>query len=211
MTDKKRFLRVAEAVFRKSCGSLASGSAANCATPPVAGLEVDLWLINRADIDLTNTVITSGTRTITTLALNASTYAYKFTGLKKSNSTSIDMNQGTFKNNWIHLLNLVIFDNTSATKTDIIEVLADANLVAVVRNKWKGASQVHEFEVLGWDVGLEASAFQKKSDDAETQAAWKGTLSSPKDEFESNVGYLLYVTNQAGTLAALAALEEPGS
>lgn len=192
-----------------SCSSLIADFEADCTTLPVGGLEVDLWLINRDEINLTSTTIgtVDSARIISALAMTSGTYAYKFTGIKTSNASSITMNAGKYSNNWIHSLSLVVFDNTSATKVNIIETLAGANLVAVVRNKWKGTSSNMEFEVLGWDVGLEGSAIEKKSDDADTQNAWKVTLTSPKDQFENNAGYLLWNTDQTTTLAIIENLE----
>ncbi len=202
-------VRNEKAVHAFSCASLIADFEADCDTLPVGGLKVDLWLINRDEIDLSNTVIGTGdnARHITALELIASTYAYKFTGIKTSNASSITMNKGKYANNYVHSLSLVVFDNTSATKVNIIETLAGANLVAVVRNNWVGTNSAMEFEVLGWDVGLEGSAIEKKSDDADTQNAWKVTLASPTDQFENNAGYLLAGANQAAILAIIEDLE----
>lgn len=194
---------------RSPCGTISEGFAANCDTAPVAGLEVDVYLANRDDINTSTTVIDG--RKITTLAMKSAKELYKFTGFKSSNNSAITMNQGKYKNNWIHLVGLILFDNTPDTKENIVEKLADANLVAIVRNKWKGASSAHEFELFGYDVGLEASVLEKKSDDTDTQGAWKGTLSSPKDQFESNAGYIIDYGSQAATLAAIEAMTDTGS
>lgn len=192
-----------------SCDSLIADFEADCNTLPVGGLKTDLWLINREEIDLTGTTFGTGdlARTITALALTAGSYAYKFTGIKTSNASSIVMNKGKYQNNFIHSLSMVVFDNTSGTKVNIIETLKGSNLVAVVRNNWVGTNSAMEFEVLGWDVGLEGSAIEKKSDDADTQNAWKVTLSSPTDQFENNAGYLLAGADQAAILAIIENLE----
>lgn len=192
-----------------ACGTIASGFAANCDTAPVAGLEVDVWLMNREDINLSGCTITG--RKISVIALASLKEMYKFTGFKSSNNSAINLNLGKYKNNWIHTMGMIVFDNTPDTKTNIIEKLADANLVAIVRNKWKGAASAHEFEVLGWSVGLEASVSEKKSDDTDTQGAWKLTLASPKDQYEDNAGYIIDYGSQASTLAAIEALTDTGS
>lgn len=191
------------------CLSLLADFEADCTTLPVGGLKTDFWLINRDEIDLALTTFGTGdtARIITDLAMTSGTYAYKFTGIKTSNASSITMNQGKYQNNYVHSISFVVFDNTSATKVNIIETLKGANLVAVVRNNWVGTNSNMEFEVLGWDVGLEATVQEKKSDDADTQNAWKVTLSSPKDQFENNAGYLLFGTNQTDTLALIEDLE----
>lgn len=192
-----------------ACGAgLVSGIDEDC-SPPVAGLEVEMWLMDRAEIDLANTTVVD--RTITAIAMNSGKYAYKFVGKKTSNSSSITLAPQKYKNYWTHSWSGIIFSNTAATKKDIIEVLAAANVVAVVRNKWKGTDSATEFEVLGWDVGLEMSVGEKKSDDADTQSAWKVTMSSPKDQFESNAGYLLAGANQTAILALIEGLENSGS
>lgn len=198
------FSRKNAAAYALACGSLATAFAANCNTKPVAGLEVDVYLMNRDEIDLTLTVPVG--RNIPSITMQSGKFVYKFSGLKSSNSSSIIMNQGKYDNNWVHTWAGVIFDNTAATKEDIIEKLAAANIVAVVRNKWKGSNSNMEFEVLGWDVGLDMSAGEKKSDDADTQNSWKVSMTSPKDQFETNAGYILWDTNQATTLAALEAI-----
>lgn len=186
------------------CASLTTGFAASCATLPVGGLEVDVYLFNRDEIDLTTSTVSG--RTISDIGMKGSSTGYKFSGLKTSNTSSIIMNPGKYSNNWIHQWAGVIFDNTASTKSDIVEKLASANIVAVVRNKWKGTDSNMEFEVLGWDVGLEMTAGEKKSDDADTQNAWKVTMSSPKDQFETNAGYIFFDTDQATTILALDAV-----
>lgn len=192
-----------------ACAGLVSGFEADCETNPVAGLEVEVWLMDRDKIDLSATTISG--RSITAIAMLDGYYAYKFVGKKSSNASSITLAPQQYKNYWAHQWTGVIFDNTAATKLDIIEVLAEANVVAIVRNKWKGVSSANEFEVLGWDVGLNMSLGEKKSDDVNTQGAWKITMSSPKDEFESNVGYLIGGANQAAMLAIVEGLEQSGS
>ncbi len=189
-----------------ACAVLATAQAANCNTKPTAGLEVDVYLANRDDVDWDGSTISG--RTISALVMKAGKFLYKFEGLKTSNNSSIVMNQGKYDNNWIHTWGGVIFDNTAATKEDIIEKLAGANLVAIVRNKWKGTSSNMECELLGRYVGLSASGLEKKSDDADTQGAWKVTMSSPKDEFENNAGYIVWDTDQTTTLDMLDALTD---
>jgi hypothetical protein len=194
-----------------TCGAIAVGLNANCTTKPVANLEVDVYIMNRADIDLTTTSGNISGRLISAIAMKSGKYVYKYTGLKTSNSSLIQMAKGKYSNNWIHSLAGIIFDNTAETKENIIEQFAQGNFVAVVRNKWKGTDSDQEFEVLGWDVGLTADSQEKKSDDADTQGAWKQTLKTQDGEVETNAGYILWSTDQTTTLTALEALLLPAS
>lgn len=187
-----------------ACGAIASGNAATCSTIPTAGLEVDLYLANRDDIDWDASTIVG--RTITALVMKSTKELYKFTGLKNTNASGISCKQGKYKPEYTHTLSMIIHDNTAATKEDIIEKFATANLVAIVRSKSKGTLSNTECELLGRDVGLQATGLDKKSDDADAPNAWKCVFGPAEGEFEGNAGYIVHDTDQATTLAMLDAI-----
>lgn len=188
--------------FALACASMTTAFAANCATKPVAGLEVDVYLANRDDVDWDASTVND--RTIEVLAMKSGKFLYKYEGLKTSNNSSIKMNKGIYDNNFIHGWTGVIFDNTADTKQNIIEKFAGANIIAITRNKWKGTLSNMEFEFLGKDVGLEAADMSKESDNADTQGAWKVSMSSPDKQFETNAGYIVHDgVGQTSTLAML--------
>lgn len=193
-------------MLNAGCSLITTGFVAGCSTTPVAGLEVDLYVANRSEIDLTaSTFGTDGE--LTAIVMQTGKKFYKFTGKGTSNSLQIDMVEGKFSNDqWSHLLKNIVFDNTALTKKNIIKKFPSSDLVVVVNNKWKGTGGNMAFEALGWTVGLTGKAIQRKSDNAETAGAWEVTLASPKDQYEDNPGINVFITDYATTLAMMEAL-----
>jgi hypothetical protein len=193
-------------IMLMSCGTIATGFEAGCDTKPTAGLETRYWVINRSDIDLTSTTFGADGE-IDNLVLNVGALAYRYVGKGQSNGVQIDMVEGKYSNDqWAHIFNQIVFDNSAGTKKDIIKVFPSADVVIIYENKWKGTGGDSAFEAIGWTVGLTGKAIQRKSDDADTQAAWKVGLASPKDQFEDNPGINIFDTDYATTLAMLNAL-----
>jgi hypothetical protein len=188
------------------CSTITSGNIAGCATIPKGGLEIDYYVINREHIDLTLTTFgTDGE--IDNLVLTGVNVAYKFTAKGTANSDQVDMFEGKYTNdNWTHIFNSIIFDNTAATKKNIIKKFPSSDVVVIKNNKWKGTTGNMAFEALGFGVGLTGKAIQRKSDDGETQNAWKVSLASPKDQYEDNPGLNVFDTDYSTTLSMLEAL-----
>lgn len=192
-----------------ACSSLTMGHVAGCTNNPVAGLEYSFYAYNRSDIDLTATTFgTDGE--IDNLVLTAPAVGYKFTAKGTANDVQIDMVEGKFTNDqWSHIFNTVVFDNTAATKKNIIKKFPSSDLVIVYENKWKGLAGASAFEAAGWSVGMTGKAVQRKSNDAETQGAWKVSLGTPKEQTEDNPAINVFDTDYATTKAMLEATLTP--
>ena len=188
-----------------SCGTLTVGITTNCSTKPVGGLDVDVYIANRADIasltkDGTNDLI------VEAITMAATKKFYKFSGLKQSNKASVKMFKGPYFNSWDHGADLIIFSNTADTKAKIIEQMANGDMVMIINNKWRGTAGNQAFEMLGYEVGLTGNVIERVSDDADTQGAWKVTLGPPDGEHEPRTPLSVYDTDYATTLALVEAL-----
>lgn len=188
-----------------SCGTITKGITTSCSTKPVGGLEVDIYMANRADIasvtkNVTNDLIVEG------ITMVATKKFYKFSGLKQSNKASAKMFKGPYFNSWDHGADLIIFSNTADTKANIIEQLANGDVVLVINNKWKGTNGEQALEMLGYEVGLTGVTVERVSDDADTQGAWKVTLGPPDGEHEPRTPLTIFDTNYADSLAVVTAL-----
>jgi len=190
--------------FRGACSLISSGILADCDTKPVAGTETEIFLANREDIvdldyNISNSMIVEG---INMVALKK---FYKFKGIKQSNNPSAKMNKSKYVNNWIHLLDFLIFANDGAAKK-LINDLSSAEVVAIVQNKWKGASGNMAYEMLGFSAGLVLVAAERNPNDAETAGAWKLSLGQDEGQFEDLPPLTIFDTDLATTTSLITAL-----
>lgn len=130
----------------------------DCSNIPVAGIEKEILLINREDIDWAGTTITDNV--ITSLILKDSKKAFLLKALNDSHFTlsskPIIDKEGI--NGHKHSLGFRVYANDADAGKQIDALVQGASLVAVVENKAKGTSQKSAFDVLGLQVGLEVSS-----------------------------------------------------
>jgi hypothetical protein len=185
-----------------ACGSIAANITTTCANVPTAGIEVDIYIWNRADF--TYTIDGANPVLCTAITPVAAAVAYKYTGIKKIGSMNAKTNQGDFLNNFIHGGEIIILQKDPTTKKEI-DQLPNANVVIMVKNKAKGATGNMKYEIYGREVGLEAQV-ETNTSDAATGGGYKLIFSSPKDEFENHLPTTFFVTDETTTDAAAAAL-----
>lgn len=142
------------------------------------GMESDGVIINRDDIDFSQTVFNStNPNIIETLVLKTSKTGYLVNQLGNTpfTGTQSTLEVGTYRNTWTHTIPIVVLNNGPSVAKDIIDGLANGTFVLILRNKFKGTGDA-EFQVYGYTQGLMASegTNDKYSDD--TDGGWIITL-----------------------------------
>lgn len=175
----------------------------DCANPPVAGLEDEALLINRADIDFTKSEIDADNpNIITSLVLKAGKKANLVQQRKTSfNGTKVDQAEGTYSVGTTHTFAFVSFANSAEEKA-ALEKMLNGSFVAVVKNK--SAADDSRYEVLGWNTGLKTPSLSKDYVAEESAGVYAVTLASGQ---EPRLPMSFYAGSLEATDAAFVSLQ----
>lgn len=150
------------------------------------GLESDGIIINRADIDFTQTEFDETNKNIIkTLILKSGKkgYAVKQNGNTPFTGTNSSLVVGTYRNSWTHQVAIVVLANTPDVAANIIDGLANGKFVVILRNVTKGEEGKGEYQIYGYAQGLTCSAGENDKYSEDTEGGWLMTLeetSAPK-------------------------------
>lgn len=150
------------------------------------GLESDGIIINRADIDFTQTEFDETNKNIIkTLILKSGKkgYAVKQNGNTPFTGTNSSLVVGTYRNSWTHQVAIVVLANTPDVTANIIDGLANGKFVVILRNVTKGEEGKGEYQIYGYAQGLTCSAGENDKYSEDTEGGWLMTLeetSAPK-------------------------------
>ena len=175
----------------------------DCAELPVAGLEDDAVLINRADIDF-DACVFDGTQTniITDLVLKTGKRGYKVKQMKTSfNGTKWEQSEGTYRNGAKHTFAFVNPDRSAKGK-ELDSLILNGKFVAVIENK--AAPDNGKFEILGFGTGLSVPAIARDYVANEVGGVTAITLASMENE--PKAPYCYYKTSLVVTRAAFESL-----
>lgn len=173
------------------------------------GLESDGVIINRADIDFTQTVFDETNKNIIkTLVLKTGKkgYAVMQHGNTPFTGTNSQLVVGTYRNSWTHQVAIVVLANTPDVTANIIDGLANGKFVVILRNVTKGEDGKGEYQIFGYAQGLTCSAGENDKYSEDTEGGWLMTLeetSAPKSAM------FLYDTNSETTAAKYESLKTP--
>tara|TARA_R110002012_G_scaffold106905_1_gene248490 strand:+ start:253 stop:843 length:591 start_codon:yes stop_codon:yes gene_type:complete len=164
----------------------------DCDNRDLQGIETNLVLINRNDIDFGTSVINAtNSKIIDSIALKSGKTGYTLQGIKQLNSFLAEVvtnDEGL--NRWRHNLNARVYNLTADARKQIDLIADGANLVAVLEKKWKGASQAHAFIVLGWGTGLEIAEGSENSNENDGSFVMRLASSELALEAEGPKNYL---------------------
>jgi hypothetical protein len=137
----------------------------DCLNAPVGGIEQDVVLINKKDIDVVATTTDATNRVkITNLQLKPGKTGYKLTGVKQSNGKSWELvKKENAPDKFKHTFKGVIFNPSAENKQQADNLAQGGSYIAVIEQKWKGASNADAFEVLGVASGMELSTMTNNS------------------------------------------------
>ena len=180
---------------------ITAGFTIDCDALPIGGLESDIVLINRADVDVDAVTFDASNRIkMTNLQLKSGKTGYGVAGVKQSNGKlySLVVKENTY-DKFTHGIRFTIFNPSAALKLQL-QNMVGGSFVAVVNQKWKGVDNVDAFEVLGYDAGLKLSVVTNDSNANDNSILVE--LASEANFEERNVPYTLLETDYATTLTA---------
>jgi hypothetical protein len=182
------------------CESLLTGDILyDCDNPPVGGIEVNVLIGNRADIDYgASTVDPTNKTKLTNFALKEGKSAFFIQGVKQIQRAQSELVvKETGPNKHKHLFAGVVLSPSAANKLQAQYLSEGANLFVIVETKWKGTAQADAFQLLGFRSGLEASVMTWNT--TENDGAIMFEVSSPDGFEEPTLPMTLLETSYAAT------------
>ena len=188
------------------CGTITSNITVSCTNPLQAGAEDTLYLINREDwLDAAITYNGTLTEVIENVVLASGVVAYTYQGKNNSVVPKYELVKQTYAEMYNHEINFKVFDVSGSAKAQL-ELLAKGQMVAIVENKYKGASGNASFEVYGADAGLVCTQNLREIGSADTGGAFDLILKSAETALEPHMPKTFYVTSYAATKAIIEGL-----
>ncbi|HKR03464.1 MAG TPA: hypothetical protein VJY62_02430 [Bacteroidia bacterium] len=192
--------------FGSLCGRVAAGVTLDCDNPIISGVDADLILFNRNEVDLaTVTYNTLNKLIIEAMAMQATKPAFKFEGKNLSVVPKQSLVKKDFSSNIEHLIDFYVFTSTPDVKKNL-ESMKDGNLGGIVLNKFTGATGNAAYEVYGWDCGLEMFILERNLGDDVTGSAYKIQLKSNPKALEPHLPRNIFITSLAASKAVVDAL-----
>jgi len=137
----------------------------DCANAPIGGIEQNVVLINKEDIDTTATTTDASNRVlVTNLQLKPGKTGYLLSGVKQSNGKAWELvKKENAPDKFKHTFSGVIFNPSAENKLQADSLSKGAKYVAVVEQVWKGTGSEDAFEILGLSSGLELMTMTNSS------------------------------------------------
>ncbi|KGO88095.1 hypothetical protein Q765_03305 [Flavobacterium rivuli WB 3.3-2 = DSM 21788] len=166
-------------------GALTADILFDCENQGAGGIEQNVILINRDDIDRTLTTLDpTNNKVVSNITLKAGATGFKFTGVKQSNGKAYELvKKENAPDKWKHTFSGVIFSPTLANKTQANNMAQGSKYVVVVEQIFKGIGNKDAFEVLGYGSGLELMSMTNNSKENDNMIVFE--LSS-SDGYEEN-------------------------
>jgi hypothetical protein len=146
-------------------GHLTADILFDCSNAPVGGIEQNVVLINKDDIDVVASTIDASNRIlVTNLQLKPGKTGYLLTGVKQSNGKAWELvKKENAPDKFKHTFSGVIFNPSAENKQQADSLSKGAKYVAVIEQVWKGVTNKDAFEVLGFNAGLELMTMTNSS------------------------------------------------
>lgn len=188
-----------------TCGIIDAGIDVNCENPLQAGTEDILVLLNRKQI-ATITKNISNKQIVEDIIMESAALGYAFKGQNNSIAPKYSMVKGRYYRHWSHEVNFIAFNVSPAAKK-VVEDAKDADLTAIIYNKYKGEDGDSAFEIYGLYAGLKSETIERDVTNPETQGAFAILLKSDADRgLEPFQPQTLFNTDYATTLAIVEGL-----
>jgi len=131
----------------------------------MGGLEQNIVLILKDDIDIANTVLDTDNRNVVkAIQLKPVKTGYKLEGVKQSNGKAWELvKKENAPDKFKHTFSGVIFNPSIANKKAADGLTMGGKYVVVIEQVWKGADNKDAFEVLGLTSGLEIATMTNSS------------------------------------------------
>jgi hypothetical protein len=183
-------------------GNLTADILFNCTNAPVGGIEQNVILINKDDIDVVNTTTDATNRVlVTNLQLKPSKTGYLLSGVKQSNGKAWELvKKENAPDKFKHTFSGVIFNPSAANKQQADGLSKGAKYVAVIEQVWKGTNSEDAFEILGLTSGLELMTMTNNSKENDNMIMFE--LSSSDGYEETTMPRTLLDVSYAATKTA---------
>lgn len=187
-----------------NCSRISKNLVLAACTNAVAGIEPEIILLNKADID--SVALESGV--LSEITLKDAVYGVKYTSAKNAFEATVALNKGTYMNSFTHGVVCRVFSREQQTK-DELNRLANAKVVAIVKNL-DAHNDETKYEVYGLESGLVMTDLQFASTDGDG-VVYTFNLGSDDNARESELPASFYKESLATTEAALTALLAPAA
>jgi len=146
-------------------GHLTASIVFDCANAPVGGIEQNIVLINKDDVDVAATTLDANNEiVVSAITLKAGKVGYTLQGVKQSNGKAWELvKKENALDKYKHTFSGVIFNPSAANKQQAHNLSKGAKYLVVVEQVWKGANNKDAFEVLGYNAGLELATMTNSS------------------------------------------------
>jgi hypothetical protein len=187
-------------------GHLTANIIFDCANAPVGGIEQNVVLINKDDIDVTSiTTDTANGLVVTALELIGSAQGYRLTGVKQSNGKAWELvKKENAPDKFKHTFSGVIFNPSAENKQQAAALAKGSKYVAIIEQVWKGEDSKDAFEILGLTSGLEIATMTNSSKENDNMIMFELTSADGFEEATMPKNFLL----TAGYTATKAAFED---
>ena len=187
----------------EECEGLLTGDILfDCDNPPVGGIEVNVLLANKSDVDYATTTFDPANKTIcTNLQLLPEKTGYYIQGVKqvqKGSSELVIKESGPNKHK--HTFAGVALNFSRENKLQLQSMSEGGSFIAVLELKWKGVDNKDAYQILGLKSGLEMSVMTWST--AENDGTVLFELSSPDGYEEPTLPHTLLETSYALTRTA---------
>ena len=146
-------------------GNLTADILFDCVNAPIGGIEQNVILIKKEDIDVAATTIDASSRVlVTNLQLKPGKTGFMLTGVKQSNGKAWELvKKENAPDKFKHTFSGVIFNPSAVNKQQADSLSKGAKYVVVIEQVWKGEESADAFEVLGLSSGLELMTMTNNS------------------------------------------------
>ncbi|RWW99713.1 hypothetical protein [Flavobacterium cerinum] len=183
-------------------GNLTADILFNCSNAPVGGIEQNVILINKDDIDVVSTTTDVTNRVlVTNLQLKPGKTGYLLSGVKQSNGKAWELvKKENAPDKFKHTFSGVIFNPSAANKQQADGLSKGSKYVAVIEQVWKGTNSEDAFEILGLTSGLELMTMTNNSKENDNMIMFE--LSSSDGYEETTMPRTLLDVSYAATKTA---------
>lgn len=183
-------------------GIITADILADCLNGSFQGLETNVVLINREQIDFSS-IVYDGANELLVTAFNllSGNTGYCLEGVKQVNSSGYELvKKETSLDKFKHIFNGVVLTFSAENKLQLQNMSKGDKFIAIVEKKWKGASNAEAFDIYGLDVGLELNVSTFNTNENDGTAAFE--LSSADGFEEPKLPLNLLITDYATTKTA---------
>lgn len=169
----------------------------DCDNPVVGGIEQEGVIVNRKDLDFSQTefepdtagppIVKGRKNVVTKIGLKDGAKAYKVVipTNQPFNGTSTTLEAGTNRNTFTNNVGMVILSNDPDVCQDIIDGLATGEFVCILENKYKNTNKAVKpgdsaFQIYGYYQGLRATTLENEKYSEDTEGGWNVVLTETK-------------------------------